>query len=213
LANRALSNIPNLNKYNINFIIPNSFNISVKILAEFYTLLESDLAFSQLNFKSEFYGYIECHFNSLVTGITSLLSVKNKFLTLYTSLYVEIVKPLKLRTKLEEFSYRELTSPCFLVKEGEEMGHCVGGYRYKIEHLGSRIFSVQSNDGIRSTLEISLGADDERAFIVQHRTRFNKPVNNSHMDFAIKLIGEIRELQSTEKTTSELKNQELTISA
>jgi hypothetical protein len=66
-----------------------------------------------------------------------------------------LVEPLK----LDGFKYRkyvtELTTPISLRKEGEKMGHCVGGYSSNIENGHSRIFHIEV-DGIGSTLEVRL---------------------------------------------------------
>jgi hypothetical protein len=68
-------------------------------------------------------------------------------------------KPLVEAYNLDNFKYSkyvtELTTPLQLKREGDMMGHCVGGYSYSIEKGESRIFHIEV-DGIGSTLEIGL---------------------------------------------------------
>jgi hypothetical protein len=60
---------------------------------------------------------------------------------------------------LDNFKYKkyvkELVTPLELRKEGETIGHCVGGYSYNLESGQSRIFHIEV-DGIGSTLEIGI---------------------------------------------------------
>jgi len=64
-----------------------------------------------------------------------------------------LVNPIDLSGFKFKNNVTELLSTLDLRKEGVKMGHCVGGYSYKVGNYMSRIFSIESG-GISSTVEI-----------------------------------------------------------
>lgn len=67
----------------------------------------------------------------------------------------------------------ELSDGRALAKEGREMGHCVAGYAHACATMRTRIFSLRTPKGHRSTAEYSLGNDGVWR-MVQHRAKGNQ---------------------------------------
>lgn len=71
---------------------------------------------------------------------------------------------------------RELCISGDLVREGNDMRHCVGGYTYDVTHHRSRILSLSERRGskvVRSTAEVMF----EKLQVVQHRAACNEPAD------------------------------------
>lgn len=99
------------------------------------------------------------------------------------------VEPLKLPALPEAWQRKgvvveELLRPVDLMAEGEEMGHCVGGYIGKVRTNYSRILRIRTpgHKGSWSTVELKPNSLDygarfnknSRLQVEQHRSRFNK---------------------------------------
>lgn len=93
---------------------------------------------------------------------------------------IRMSTPLLDPVDLSEFKYKEyvteLTTPLQLRKEGDIMGHCVGGYSYDLERGESRIFHIEI-DGIGSTLQVRLKEWGSYLFELdtkENRSKFEK---------------------------------------
>lgn len=93
----------------------------------------------------------------------------------FQSKELEFQKPLK-ELKCPELSLpgvhiKELVTAKELMQEGEDLQHCVGGYKKRLACSSTRIFSITTSQG-RSTLEVS--EHGGKYITVQHRGFKNK---------------------------------------
>lgn len=95
---------------------------------------------------------------------------------------VRMSSPLVKPYNLDNFKYKnyvtELVTPLQLRKEGDVMGHCVGGYSYNIESGDSRIFHIEV-DGIGSTLEIKLKHYPNTIWLEMNNVENRKLIENT----------------------------------
>lgn len=94
---------------------------------------------------------------------------------------------------VENANIRQLCNEVALKLEGVAMGHCVGGYDYYVLTGRSIIFSINSDNGLRSTLEIQYDKKNKRFFINQHYGVQNTHISNSSINYKVaqKLLSEM----------------------
>lgn len=96
---------------------------------------------------------------------------------------------------IKELQYRGVTatllsSRAALIIEGRELTHCVASYHEKVSFGSSIIFSLRTQDGQRSTLELGVrrGHDSLKLVIQQHKTDYDGPVENDQLNAAAKYV-------------------------
>jgi len=90
---------------------------------------------------------------------------------LKSALHAKLAQPLDLSGFNFKANVKELTTIDELLKEGERMHNCVGGYAMAVNHLRCRVYHIEVKDA-PSTAEIQF--EDGKYWIVQH-----KGVNNT----------------------------------
>lgn len=90
-----------------------------------------------------------------------------------------------------------------LITEGRELYHCVASYHEDVKQGRSIIFSLKTEDGQRSTLELAvrLGRGTTKLTLLQHKTKYDDPVENPLLNAAAKYVFTIQ--QQALKDTSE----------
>lgn len=96
---------------------------------------------------------------------------------------------------IKELQYRGVTatllsSRAALIIEGRELTHCVASYHEQVYFGRSIIFSLRTQDGQRSTLELGVrrGHDSLKLVIQQHKTNYDNPVENDQLNAAAKYV-------------------------
>lgn len=79
-----------------------------------------------------------------------------------------------------------LSSRAALITEGQELSHCVASYHDYVYSGRSIIFSLRTQDGQRSTLELGVrrGHDRLKLTKLQHKTKYDVPVENDQLNAA-----------------------------
>lgn len=170
------------------------FNSLITLLSKAYLFISKEKKLNNRQFKSGFVGVIESHLLDLMTDKVSFKILLEQFFSSNLELHKPLIEGAPISTQFQDFEIRELITEYQLRIEGTDQSHCVGGYAPKIASGLCRIFSLKDSEGTRSTLEVNVSLGVAKAFVTQHRGRFNGSVSSEHRKGAEKIIRNLRKL-------------------